>query len=190
MEQQPQADWFHINAYGMPLDEEEIYSINDLVENDIYAVLRGSTFFGLDNDDNLVYGQFLPNIGITFLIFDKTNEMAPLHCFGNALPQDGSKDTYYGAASDLGYEESPSYMMVIEAQKTKFLPKKPQILYDEIQASIRKIFNDPSEIGVAIREIINVDPEYLHIQIQNGYNDPPPDIHIDLYKQIESYHHS
>jgi hypothetical protein len=190
MEQQPQADWFHINAYGMPFDEEEIYSINDLVENDIYAVLRGSTFFGLDNDDNLVYGQFLPNIGITFLVFDKTNEMAPLNYSGNALPQDGSKDTYYGTASDLGYEESPSYLMVIEAQKTKFLPKKPEILYDEIQASIRKIFNDPSEVGVAIREIINTDPEYLHIQLQNGYNDPPPDIDIDIYKQIESYHHS
>jgi hypothetical protein len=71
----------------MPFDEEEVYSINDLAENDIYAVLRGSTFFGLDNDDNLVYGQFLPNIGITFLVFDKTNEMAPLNYSGNALPQ-------------------------------------------------------------------------------------------------------
>lgn len=190
MEQQPQAAWLHINAYGMPLDEEERSSINCLIENDIYAVLRDSTFFGLDNDDNLVYGQFLPNIGITFLIFDKINEMVPLNYFGNALPQDGSKDTYYGTVSDLGYEESPSYIMVIEAQKTKILPKKPQILYDEIQASIRKILNDPSELGVAIREIINIDPEYLHIQLQNGYNDPPPDRYIDIYKQIESYQHS
>ena len=190
MAQQPQASWLHINAYGMPLDTEELNEITNTVQTDIYAVLRGTTLFGLDEEQNLIYGHFLPGIGISFLTFDKNNEAAPLNYMGNTVENGGSPNTYYGYASDFGYEEDPSYIMVIEAQPTIALKKPPEILYKEIQNAINKVMKDTTPTGEFIRDIINTDPNSIHYQLKSSYISAQSSANMDYYKDIEKYQRS